>query len=506
MHKKLLSLWLVAMMLLSTVACSGSKEDDTTNSDTTNGSESTADTTPEETETSRENTPDSLPADLNFNGQTVSFYYFGIDDCKNYDAIGEETGGDAALSAVHERNLLTEDRLGVKLEWIEGSGEWDGFPADVRTALESNVHDWDVVLEENSRLFQQSVEGWFFDFLALDNSYIDLDQPWWYQALMEESSIDNNKRFFVTGDINMSTKFGASTLFFNKPLFNDNIGNIQELYDLVLNGQWTYDKLMEYCRAIYSDLDGGGEFDVNDRMGFTWETWGAPNYMSMSNGLTYITRDSDGLPVLDLFNEDSIRWGETFYRLLFTDNMSYAHGGGQADSVNYFISGNKLFLFSQLSKALLLRDVSFEYGILPYPKLNETLDYVSGAATANGTGVGIPISTPSDVIPGITATVEALCAQSYRTVVPAFYESAMRFKYLDTEVDAQMLDIITDHISSPFIMMADKLLTTGSIFTYAVVLGESNEGAFSSYYESNRSSIEANWAEMIESYQNAGLN
>ena len=498
--KRLFAVLLAALMVTPLfTACSESKENNDTPDTASPAASQTgatetpsAETEPEETEITRENTPDSLPADLNFDGVTLNIISFGLENCQNYDCNGDLTG-DVVLDAVYNRNITVEDRLNVDLNFIAGSADWDGFPSEVNTVLQAGTDDYDMVIEESSRLFQQSINGYYYDFKTLN--YVDLEQPWWYADMMEESQIDNHKRYFLNGDICLTVLMGASTLYFNKPLFTNYFGDVNALYDAVLDGSWTYDKFAEYCRSVYTDTDGSGEADEGDIMGFRYEQWGIPNYLSMSNGLTYITRDEEGFPILDIYTENGIKWGETLYSLLYTDNISME--GSKKDT---FIRQTSLFYPGMFETALELRDVEFDYGILPYPKLDESLDYLCGAATANGCGVGIPVSANAARIDASCASIEALCAESYRKVVPAWYDTALKIKYSDATIDSQMVDIIYDHINSPFIMMADKALDLGSIYTRAVY-GSTNDGAFASYWASNEKLIAKRVDKAIKSYK-----
>lgn len=479
----------------SSCANSEGADDGTSSENVTPTSEDGGETAPE-TEITRANTPDSLPDDLNFDGMTINIFHFGNDDTVNYDCIGE-LSGDVVMDAIFNRNIAVEDRLGVKLNWIAGDAGWDSFPNEVSIALQAGVGDYDMVVEESSRLWQQSIRGYYYDLMTLSD-YIDLDQPWWYTEMMEQGSIDNSKRYFLNGDLFLTCMLGASAMYFNKQLYTNYFGDVGQLYDRVLDGTWTYDTFADYCANVYTDTNGDGKADNGDIYGFRYEQWGIPNHMSMSTGLTFSSRDADGYPVLELMTEDSIKWGETLYRLLYSDNISVE--GSKQDT---FIKQTSLFLPGQFSTAHQLRDVDFDYGMLPYPKLSEELDYMSAAGTVNGNGGGVPVSAPAEKLDAVCAVMEALCAESYRTVVPAWYDTALKVKYSDGLEDAQMVDIIYEHISSSFIMMADKELGIGSIFTNAVY-GSNNDGAFVSYYESQKNVINKRLQRCIEDYQKLG--
>ncbi len=492
MYKRILAAVLCTAMLAPLFTACSDKTDETEpiEGEKTPTAENTAETEPE-TETTRATMPDNLPKDLKFDGTTINVYHFGIAETVNYDCVGE-MGGDVVLDAVYNRNVAVEDRLDVKLNWIAGDATWDGFPAQVATYLAAGTSDYDVIMEESSRLWQQSLQGYFLN--LKEAQYLDLEQPWWYGKMMEESSIDNSRRYFLNGDICLTVMLYASAMYFNKPLFVDNFGDTSALYTAVTDGKWTYDMFADYCQRVYTDTNGDGLVDDGDIMGFRYEQWGIPNYMSMSNGLNYITRDENGYPVLDIMSENSIKWSETLYKLLYTGNISAE--GSKKDT---FIGGTSLFYPGQFFTAHELRDVDFEYGMLPYPKLDESLDYMSGAGTANGDGVAVPASTDQSKLNAIYATLEALCAEAYRKVTPSWYDTALKVKYSSGQEDSKMVDIIYDHINCPFIMMADKQLGTGSVFTNGVY-GSSSEGAFVSYYEGKSKVFNKSLERAIESY------
>ncbi|MGN1347132.1 MAG: hypothetical protein ACI4V1_10125 [Eubacteriales bacterium] len=492
--KKNMSLLLSILVIASSLASCSDRGDPGEGTAGTPSNTDTGSNVPVEEEApSRANTPDNLPDDLSFDGATINIYHFGMEDTVKYDCVGE-LSGDVVMDAVYNRNLSVEERLSVKLNWIAGDATWDGFPNQVALALQAGTSDYDMIVEESSRLFQQSIRGYFYDLMTLSD-YIDLSQPWWYTEMMEQGSIDNTKRYFLNGDLFLTCMFGASAMYFNKPMFINYFGDVQSIYDHVLDGTWTYDVFADYCSTVHTDVNGDGKADPGDIFGFRYEQWGIPNYMSMSTGLTFCSRDENGYPVLEIMTEDGIQWGQTLYRLLYSDNISV-----EGSKQETFINQTSLFYPGQFSTAHQLRDVDFEYGILPYPKLSENLDYMSAAATVNGNGGAVPVSAPADKLDAVCAVMEALCAQSYRTVVPAWYDTALKVKYADGLVDAQMVDIIYEHISSSFIMMADKELGIGSIFTNAIY-GSNNDGAFVSYYEGQRAQIEKKLEKCIQNYK-----
>lgn len=486
--KKVICLLLTAFMLTGCFACTEGENN------TVNDSGTSSVTVSAETELTRANTPDNLPG-LDFNGTVINIYYFGMDPAHYYDAVGESSG-DIVYDAVYMRNIAVSERLNVKFNWIRGDVDWDVYPAAVEKAMLAGVTDYDIIFEENSRAFQHSLEGYFYN--LLDAEYLDYNQPWWYDDLMYEGSIDTSGRYFVTGDFALTTLFGASAVYFNKDIYTNTLGDVNDLYQTVLDGKWTADVMMDLCRSVYSDVNGSGAADEDDLFGFRFTHWGVPNYLSMSTGLTYITRDGEGYPVLDLYTEDAVIWADKLYNMLYRDNMSIECKNIEMDAA--FRNNLSLFYVGMFSDANKLRDCEFSYGVIPHPKLNESLKYLCAAGTVNGEGAAIPVSAPVNKIEASCALLEALCAESYRTVVPAWYDTALKVKYIDAEIDADMIDLIYSRVGTSFIMMADKTLGIGSIFTNTVY-GAKSEGTFASYYAKNETALNTKWGKMIEKYK-----
>ena len=113
MKKKLSILLLLAMMLSAFAGCS-----DTTATEETDATDPAAQTTEAEAVETEEETmylPDDLPADLNFDGTTVTT--FGWSGPVLVEFYVEEQNGEIVNDAIFARNLAVEERLGIELEY-----------------------------------------------------------------------------------------------------------------------------------------------------------------------------------------------------------------------------------------------------------------------------------------------------------------------------------------------------------------------------------------------------
>ena len=91
-----------------------------------------------------------------------------------------------------------------------------------------------------------------------------------------------------------------------------------------------------------------------------------------------------------------------------------------------------------------MRNMGSLYGIVPMPKLDETQDQYYSYAHDTMTAYGIPLTVVDEELEMVGAFMEALAAESYRTLTPAYYELALKTKYVSDEESVQMLDLVID--------------------------------------------------------------
>jgi ABC-type sugar transport system, periplasmic component len=483
MGKRFTALFLA---VLTVFICAASCAESPINDDS--DSQTDTQTTAEATDTKLQS---KLPA-LNYDGAEIRISYFGYEDSVMFDAVGEFSG-DVVTDAVYNRNIKVADQLNVKFNWIVGSDSWEAYPEAIKKSVMSGSDDYDMIFMESSQCFRLSLDGYFKNLASAP--YIDYSMPWWYTEFMDEACITPAQRYFVTGAFSLTTMLFASAMFFNKTIYEDHFGNSDELYQKALDKTWTYDELIHLSRAVYTDINGDGEADDGDLMGFYMHGQRTVNYTSMSTGLTYITRDAQGVPVLDLYNDDTLKWVDTLYTMCFDKTVSLSE-----ENVKAFLDSKALFYLMMLSSIKEIRDSDFAWGILPYPTLYEGMEYKSAAGTVNGNSAVIPNTADDTKYEMCCAALEALSYEAYENVVPAWYGIALKNKYSDTEMDSKMVDIIYNSIYCPFIMVTDKYLGLGSFFYNCVYKAKTNAGGYSSYWEKNEKKSIASWDKMIEKY------
>ena len=430
--KHTLCLIFAGVLLLSSCAA-GDKTPESTAPETAG-----ADTVQEETEITRENTPDNLPADLRFNGETVVFHVRGDENCIKEFQI-EELTGEAINDARYHRNIAVSDRLNVKLDVAVGDGweKYNNTVSAIRASIQAADGAYDVVAGWSARIPSLSLEGLFLD--AQTIPYLGLEMPWWNQSCRTELKI-GNRLFFVTGDITQSVIDPMFVYVFNQKVAADH--GIEDPYTVVNEGRWTLDYVRQQTSDLGTDLNGDGKMDESDFWGLaTFQINGMDNYMQGAR-VSLMRRDAEGMPVLDVDMERMTTLIEKVYALCFENPGCYVADGDKGSiAFDAFKEDRALYTTMAMSSVRgSLADMESDFGILPYPKLNEAQSEYGTRVQDSLTLFSVPIDCQKVDIAG--ATMEAVAAENYRKVTPTVYDVAMKKKYSRDPESAAMIDLI----------------------------------------------------------------
>ena len=92
-----------------------------------------------------------------------------------------------------------------------------------------------------------------------DVDYIDFSKPWWSKSTVEDLTY-NDIAFLAIGDFVLSAVTLTYAMYFNKQLVED--FGIPDIYTTVLGGEWTLDKLSEYTKNVYNDINNNQKKDI----------------------------------------------------------------------------------------------------------------------------------------------------------------------------------------------------------------------------------------------------
>ena len=355
------------------------------------------------------------------------------------EVYAEEENGDPINDAVYLRNRKIEEKYNIVISEVR-SGNMLG---DAQKVVRAGDHEYDCLMPHAGDAANLAQAGYLIDFNNLP--YVDLSKPWWDKGSNDTLSI-GRKYFFAMGELNIMDNDATYVMMFNKDVAAD--FGVDDLYDLVMNNQWTFDKFYSVIQSVSEDIDGNGTYDDNDRFGLLTDNGAIKLGLFYASGETLIKKDKEDYPYI---NTDLTRASAVMEKMieintnrsstLLAENLTHISDPWTNGLNRLFKEGKGLFYAIGLTVMHKMRDMDSDFGLMPYPKFDESQDkymnYVSSWCTNT---VAIPVTT-SD-IDMASAIIEALAAESMYTLTPAYYEITIVNKTIRDEGSAEMLDII----------------------------------------------------------------
>ena len=451
---KIMCLVLALLMTIACFAACGGDGDDTTLPQAQG----------EEDETGRNAVKDTVPADLKFNGETVTFFVRDDSEMWKNEIDVEKTTNDTLFDSIYYRNATVEQRLGITIEQVGQAGTYnvsDSWNSTLRNCVLTKSGDYEAAAIYASTSSALAVEGLYYN--VLDLPHINLNQPWWNDSIVEEVTLFDTL-YYLAGDLCVTEISGGICLFFNKDLFTElyQTQNIN-LYEAVAGQKWTIDYLHDLVANAWIDENSDGVISDGDIVGFAAGTDtsgdGSMDAWIPAMGIS-LTKMVDGYPELTFYDEHTVEAYEKLQNL-YNSNSGTLRA---ATSGTKFVVGNQLFMRGTLDSGSGLRDMQDDYGVLPLPKFNEEQDdYHTTFGNASSLVVVLSTCTATDKV---GATLELMGAESYKQVTPAYFEICLQGKYSDEPEDAEMYDRIINSFvySFGFCYSTKSLNGIGSLF------------------------------------------
>ena len=490
LFKRILAGLLSALMLGSMAACAGGGEtaETTTPVDTTPAETEPVETEPTVDEWGRDIVKDDLPADLRFDGETLTFLTRNEKNCY-YEFYTAESTGDIVGDSILSRNMRVEDRLGVKIEIVERPGSWDKkdeFASFVTTSFMAGDNSFDVVAAYAAYSNMQTLTDCYYNLADLPN--VNYEKPWWNQSYINAATI-HDQFFTVLSDLNLLAIDRAVGIWFNRDLAEEyQLGN---LYEVALNGQWTIDKMLEITRGLAHDLNGNNTFDDADFYAITG-TKGSTSFDPFfpAFNIWYTSIDSEGDLTYTLDVDRATSAIDLARSLFYDDNRSML-----ANERQKFSSGEAMFWITWLWNITGSRDMDDEYGLLPLPKYDENQEnyYTTSQDSYNTMGV----MRDAKNLEMIGAALELLSAETWRTVRPQYFENSFKMRYMRDSESGQIFDIVVDGIVYEHAILHNQSLS-GMGTMHRAELNE-NRNRLASALRSKEKTFEKN-LEMLNGY------
>ena len=394
-----------------------------------------------ETEPETEKILPDVPGDKDYGGYEFVILANGTDYNSYWyskDIYVEDENGDAINDAVYYRNRAIEEKYNIS---IKGALKGDQYN-EAKKSISSGDNTYDMfTVPLQGATAQLAQDGLLMDLKKVP--YIDLEKPWWDQRANTQLSI-GRKLMFTISDLLIMDKDSILMFYFNKDMIKQYA--LEDPYQLVREGKWTVDKMWSMAKVVTKDIDGDGQMTDRDQYGFISQTHTIHGNV-VGAGQLLIAKDENDLPAVNIQNPAVLASYEKWIEI-FNDRENVFIAGdwekNHTDIWEYMLEmtaeARALFQFTHMDRVTTLRSYDCDFGILPNTKYDEAqTEYYNAVNGWCSTSISIPVTSD----PERTGLIlEALTAESYYTLRPAYYEISLKTKFLRDNESEAMLDLI----------------------------------------------------------------
>ncbi len=438
--KKIICLLLALVMLSASFAGCGDKTPAVTTAATDTVTSAVAETTdPAETL--------DIPLKADYEGYEFHILSKG---CQTFNDFGFEEESTLPLdNAQYKRKVKVEEDYNIKIVADVRSnggvttGYGDGYQA-INKQVTSGDCDYDLCIIGGYDVSTLAYSGKLYDLQSVPS--LGLTKSWWDQNATESLTIQG-VTFFTTGEITVSDNRAAMCLMFNKKLLADY--NLDSPYDMVEDGTWTLEALGKLCKEVSEDLNQDGSYTEADRYGLlVWDDSIVGVVNSAGQRCCTINPDTGEIE-LTLYNESTLSALEQYTDIAYDTQYAFhwqrVAGAGSTVGKDMWASDKALFYTTLVDLIPQFREMESDFGVLPYPKLNETQDtYYTSIAPFNSNFVCVPLVQNDVERTGVIA--EALAYYGKQIVTPALYDITLIGQSVRDEESEPMLEIIFDNL------------------------------------------------------------
>ena len=356
-------------------------------------------------------------------------------DWVTYDVYVEELNGEVINDAVFERNLYLNETYNINLRADVTSG---AVHSSLQTDVKAGGGTYDAGFTGIMRGQTLGTQGITHNMFAVP--YVDLSKPWWDHRLTEDCTLLGDV-YLGTGDITVIDNDATWILMFNKQM-HDDLG-LEDLYTLVREDRWYYDTLYTMLQTATRDTDGNGKLQPKvDTFGFV-TTANTCYGLLYASGEQMAPKNEEGIPTLieniDRFTAVVEKAGMILGNL---DHVFVADRTGYGtDDLRYIFEEGRALFYGEVAQCITrMRNSETDFGVIPWPKFDEAqqgfYNFVHNTAAK---AIVLPVTCDLEMSGAIT---EAMAAKSMYTLTPAYYDTALTYKYMRDEESAEMMNII----------------------------------------------------------------
>lgn len=391
----------------------------------------------------------TIPDTLNFGGnEEVKFLVIDSDNF-NREYYAEEIT-DSLSREVYNRNASIEKQLGVMLSFSKAianmGDQYASYNLKITNAGNSGLGEFDVISNTAGYGTVPALISFYLNFYDPQLKYFDFEKPWWNQYYQQAAEV-MGKTYFMVSDTNLSVFDRIIAIYFNHNLCRSYDIEPEDLYQLVFDKKWTYERLYELCSEIYEDRNNDGLKDDQDFLGLIglYESESHEGFLysfdlhlieTNEDGMHYVVNDTGELAKLDS--------AMTMVQNLFQTKGALTTKGTE-NNMRIFVEKRAVFnmdvLYHYAETNALLRNLDDVYGVLPLPMYDENqADYYSGVQDMHN--VMSLMNHGYMNYEAVSAVLELMAQKSYENVRPYYYEKIVKLRYTSDSTSAKVFDIL----------------------------------------------------------------
>ena len=359
----------------------------------------------------------------------------------------EKNEGDPIDNAIYTRNLAVEQLLNCTIKnypVLETGIDPDYCVITELQKTQGPDCPYDILSASAYTAFQYTASGLCLNLREVN--HIDLEQDYWAPYFNDQASI-GGEQYYATGAISLSLRRMIFVTFFNTKLAEQY--RIDNLYDVVKDGNWTLDYQAEILSGVWSNMDALTGPSEGDFFGLVTGAYTSVDPYWTGCDVNILVKNEEDFfefePELEKLDAVLKKIKEVYAK---SHTWAYDTRNDTDQEMIRTKFANEEAMMATLRLIEIetdeIRNMS-KYGILPMPKFDQAQKEYYSHAHDQFTVYGI-VSSKIEDSDELGAFLEAMAIESYRTVTPAYFELALKGKYSKDPESWEMLDKIVNNL------------------------------------------------------------
>ncbi|MBQ8402090.1 MAG: hypothetical protein IJX14_09185 [Clostridia bacterium] len=368
----------------------------------------------------------------------------------------EEQTGEAINDAIYNRNRAVEERFDVVITTEVNSGKAANV---LQKAVTAGDNTYALGMDTPGNMYGMMMKNSLLNLMHVE--HMDMTRPWYNQKQVENFTIQD-KLYIFMGDFAYSTLMFGGCLVYNLDIAEEN--GLPDIYETVVNGEWTLDTMHEHTAGAAQDLNGDGMMlEDDDQFVFAIRNSGNMMNFMFCCDANFMKYDAQAGIFLNTFDVEKVQTiVEKTYNIFYDENRGIV----AKDYEKLFNDGRLLMRTAYIGGCINHQDMEDNFTPIPNPKFDAAQESYLSMMTGSVLSMGIPntVSNPS----AVGLVIEAMSEHSAGELNEAVYDRVLSYQTMRTEQAMEILQIIHKSLIVDF----GYLTATGSADKLKWVVGD----------------------------------